>query len=111
MRNNVPGVNGGVSKITRVLMFFHVVLILVGIFIVVQDVEKPGAGPVEKSFAASIPIQSLVNNVWELEIITMDPAVDQNQDSKKKTIVLVDIVVIVENDGKEQVITRQQHYE
>lgn len=29
MQNNVPGVNGGVSKITHAPMFFHVVLIFV----------------------------------------------------------------------------------
>jgi hypothetical protein len=63
-------------------------------------VERHGAGPVERSSADNIPIQFQANSVWELEINTMDPAVDLNQDSKKKTIVQVDIAAIAENDGE-----------
>ena len=62
--------------------------------------ERHGAGPVERSSVDNIQIQSQDSSVWELEIIMMDPAVDQNQDSKKKTIVLVDIAAIAENDGE-----------
>jgi hypothetical protein len=58
-----------------------------------------GAGHVGKSFADSITTPLVVRNFLEQKINMMEPAVRESQDSRKKTTVLEDIVVIVENGG------------
>lgn len=80
-------------------MFFHAALMYDMDLYRVQDVEKLGVGRVERSFAGSIMTLLVVRSCLGQKITTMATAAVVSLDSKKKTIVLADIVATVENAG------------
>lgn len=72
-------------------------------FASVQDVVVRGAGPVERNIVARITILRRGRNLLTPRTITMASVAVKRQDSTRKTIVLVVIQDIVENDGREKV--------
>jgi hypothetical protein len=101
MRSSVLGVLVGASKMLRVLMYSHVVLILKESFTKNWDAEELGVGLVERNIALLTTIPKLEKDIKIQRIITTPFVVNKRRDSKKKSIVLVDIADIAEKGGKE----------
>jgi hypothetical protein len=68
-----------------------------------------GVGPVERNTAASIMIQRQARSCLGQKIIMMELVVGARRGSRKKTIVLADIAVIVERDGKSVFLQKYYH--
>jgi len=99
MQNSAHGANDGVSKIMLALIFLPVVWMKRIDFTLGLGVVALGAGIVAKNTVPSIMILKLENAVTMPKTITMHYVVVKKQDSKKRTIVRVDIPDIVENVG------------
>lgn len=99
MRNNVPGVIAGVSKMMPVITFLHVGSPRRVFLLSVLDVVVPGAFPVAKSFAVSTLILLQGSASLQQKIITMPPVVGLKMDSKRRTTAVGVTIVTVRSDG------------
>ncbi len=99
MRNSALGVNGGASKTMHAIIFFHVDWTSSKGLLQELDAVVHGAGRVEKNTVPRILILTQVKNFLQEKTTTMQTVVAKNRASKKKTIVLEAIAVIVANVG------------
>ena len=98
MRSNVLGVNDGVWKMPRVTISLRADWKQEDVLLWAEDVVAPGVGSVGKSFAVSIWMRWQGKKRRTQRRAMMQSVVGRNRDSHNLSIVLVDIIRIVEND-------------
>jgi hypothetical protein len=100
-RNNALGVNDGVSKTMHALIFLPVDWMKRTNFILVLDVDAPGAGIVGKNTAHFIMTLKLENDGKMRKTIIMHYVVVKKKGFVKKSIVRVDTVDTVQSVGEQ----------